>query len=71
MKMFDILKEMTFEDPNKILDYFKNNKIVFKVDCDTKDRLYALNPETKRSVTYLVKENEHGWLYLEKEGART
>ena len=66
MKAFDTLTSQKFESPIQILDYFKNNKITCKVDPDTKDRIYVLNPETNRSYTYLVKEDKNKQLYLEK-----
>ena len=66
MKAFDTLTLQKFENPIQILDYFKNNKITCKVDPDTKDRIYVLNPETNRSYTYLVEEDKNKRLYLKK-----
>ena len=66
MKAFDTLTLQKFENPNQILDYFKNNKITCKVDPDTKDRIYVLNSETNRSYTYLVEEDKEKRLYLKK-----
>lgn len=66
MKAFDALTTQKFENPEQLLNYFKNHKIVCRVDPDTKDRIYALNPTTNRSYTFLVKENKDRWLYLTK-----
>ena len=67
MKAFDTLTAQKFEDPNQLLNYFKSNKIVCKVDPDTKDRIYALNPDSNRSYTFLVKEAaDKKYLYLTK-----
>ena len=67
MKLFDNVKNLKFEKPSQILDFFKNHKITCKVDPDTKDRIYALNPETKRTYTYMVKQTTNGaYLYLMK-----
>ena len=67
MKAFDTLTAQKFENPIQILDYFKNNKITCKVDPDTKDRIYALNPDSNRSYTFLVKETaDKKYLYLTK-----
>lgn len=66
MKAFDTLTAQKFEDPIQLLNYFKNNKITYKVDPDTKDRIYALNPTTNRSYTFLVKEDKNKQLYLKK-----
>lgn len=67
MKAFDILTAQKFEDPIQLLNYFKNNKITCKVDPDTKDRIYALNPDSNRSYTFLVKETvDKKYLYLTK-----
>lgn len=67
MTAFQILTDLKFETPNQLLNYFTYHKIPFKVDPDTKDRIYALNPNTHRSYTFFVKENNNKLLYLEKE----
>lgn len=66
MKAFDTLTSQKFENPTQLLDYFKNHKIVCRVDPDTKDRVYAINPSTNRSYTYLVQEDKERRLYLTK-----
>ena len=67
MKALDALKTMKFNDPADILNYFKVRKITHAVDPDTKDRIYALNPTTNRSYTFLVKETaDKKYLYLTK-----
>lgn len=66
MKAIDIITDMKFNDPADILNYFKNHNIPIKVDPDTKKHIYAVNPETKRSITYEVREAD-GLLYLTKE----
>lgn len=66
MKAFDTLTSQKFENPAQLLNYFKNHKIVCRVDPDTKDRVYAINPSTNRSYTYLVQEDKERRLYLTK-----
>lgn len=66
MKAIDTVTNMKFSDPADILTYFKNHNIPIKVDPDTKKHIYAVNPETKRSITYEVRE-AGGLLYLTKE----
>ena len=66
MKAFDALTTQKFENPTQLLNYFKNHKIVCRVDPDTKDRIYALNPTTNRSYTFLVEEDKNKRLYLKK-----
>ena len=66
MKALDNLKTMKFNDPVEILNYFKVRKITHAIDRDTKDRIYVLNSETKRSYTYLVEEDKDKRFYLKK-----
>ena len=66
MKAFDALTVQKFENPEQLLNYFKNHKIVCRVDPDTKDRIYAVNPTTNRSYTFLVEEDKNKRLYLKK-----
>ena len=66
MKAFDALTTQKFENLEQLLNYSKKHKLVCSVDPDTKDRIYALNPTTNRSYTFLVKENKDRWLYLTK-----
>lgn len=66
MKAFDALTTQKFENSEQLLNYFKNHKIVCRVDPDTKDRIYALNPTTNRSYTFLVEEDKNKRLYLKK-----
>ena len=66
MKALDTITNLKFDSPNDILNYFEKHKIPFKVDPDTKDRIYVLNPETNRSYTYLVEEDKNKRLYLKK-----
>lgn len=66
MTNFQQITLKKFPTPNAILDYFTASNIVFRVDPDTKDRIYALNPDTRRSYTFLVKDTADGYLKLEK-----
>lgn len=66
MTNFQQLTQKKFLTLNALLNYLMTSGIVFKVDSDTKDRIYAINPDTKRSYTFLIKDDESGNLILEK-----
>lgn len=66
MKALDTVVTMKFNTPVDILNYFKAQHLVHAVDPDTKDRIYVLNSDTKRSYTYLVQEDKDKRLYLKK-----
>ena len=66
MKALDTVTTMRFNNPVDILNYFKAHNLTQAVDPDTKDRIYVLNSETKRSYTYLVEEDKEKRLYLKK-----
>lgn len=66
MKAIDIITDLKFDNPNDILNYFEKYKIPFKIDPDTKKHIYAVNPETQRSLTYEVNETKNGIMYLTK-----
>ena len=66
MKALDTVTAMKFNNPIDILNYFKSHNLTHIVDPDTKDRIYVLNSETKRSYTYLVEEDKDKRLYLKK-----
>lgn len=66
MTNFQQITLKKFSTPNAILDYFNAEGVVFRVDPDTKDRIYAINPDTRRSYTFLVKDTADGYLKLEK-----
>ena len=66
MKALDTVTAMKFNNPIDILNYFKAHNLTHIVDPDTKDRIYVLNSETKRSYTYLVEEDKDKRLSLKK-----
>lgn len=67
MKALDTVTAMKFDKPMDILNYFTAHGITCAVDPDTRDRIYVINPETKRNYTYMVKETTNKkYLYLEK-----
>ena len=51
MKALDTITSLKFDSPNDILNYFEKHKIPFKVDPETKKHIYAVNPETRPSLS--------------------
>lgn len=66
MKAIDTITNLKFDSPNDILNYFEKHKIPFKIDPETKKHIYAINPETRRSLAYEVNETKNGTMYLTK-----